>query len=1079
MTSGLCGRAVHLWFGIALAVLFLAGLAPSGPANGQSPPLLRVHVTVREQVSRTGIPRAHVRLVSDMLVFDGFTDREGAVTLDRIPPGQYGVLVTADGYGFPDQRTLTATADASLVITAVRTRPPRIGQVQSRSSPLPNIARSVRESDTAAQIAGSVGAALTNVPAVSASTADGSFLIHNHDASTTATTLNGAPIFPSGTRNQLTLLNSDIFSAGGLSTDGVAGAPDAALALNGYDPTIDWSGIIQERPSSYGGAALSARERGTAGRIGIAAIHSAAELGNQLDGLYYADTSGSAYYHQANRRTGGDTLTVRYGFDVNHIAYLDWGRLTAIQPLVCTYRFGPLPCGYGRSNETRSSLSFFQFRDALTLDRLSIDVMAFESDGDNAVDFGHELSGGRNVGFTASTRSSRRGGIVKLGFLLGQSRVANLSLTSYSDTNRFSGSMFTADAVAPPAALSVSSIRFDVPAYSANRVKVVAGFGQSKAAGSSRVTVDANASYVLSNRDSLTASYKSGNLGSPQGSFNGIAAPQELSYDCDGGRALGNGPTFAAATAGATSQFRAGISHTGSRFSLDVQAFRDVDQNATISAVVPAVSLPSSFFSPSYLAAADQAALANCREPFHLSPASLFYNVTAPAARTITDGFDASAQVDIGSRAHVDVGYSLARARAFGLPTQLLAGYDLTTGGQLPHRPLHRANAMLRYAVSRNTTLLLDFNYSGSGNSFRAQPLAIVDSGVRFKATGGDFTIGLQNVFNADGAPFGMFGSFPQVSLPASPRTLSVRYRLAVGRQDIDRVAFASPKISASGGFALFASPFEPVARQDWFAPATQSPTCGAEALPAARTYLDRIRAFDMRVRDGMAVGGVGPAVLEESFDGMTIRRVGAGSNYGLQIVLDPAKRRTLAPFTRCADVHTGSYEDARRLGLYLPGWQERETEPNSLYYAPQAGFYQPPPVKNGTRVGSAPTRRLPARAPIDPFVIDGTTCPATYIPAVTDALGALRDYVTVFYAGRRPKAPDGFTITSHVAKAETWLDLRTDDASFVAAIAVCTNAPTADLAELTRRGISGAALPDLNYAPSVGLYRVNFVVTK
>ena len=98
---------------------------------------------------------------------------------------------------------------------------------------------------------------------------------------------------------------------------------------------------------------------------------------------------------------------------------------------------------------------------------------------------------------------------------------------------------------------------------------------------------------------------------------------------------------------------------------------------------------------------------------------------------------------------------------------------------------------------------------------------------------------------------------------------------------------------------------------------------------------------------------------------------------------------------------------------------------------------------------------------------------------AVTDALKTLRDYVTALYAGGHPRTPDGFTITSHPAKAEPWLDIRADDTSFVTAIAACTNAPNADLAELTRRGISGAALPDLNSAPSVGFYRVNFAATK
>jgi len=1058
---------------ITLLVLFADPLV----GYAQNSTRFRITVSVVEQVSHRPIAHAHVRLLADSIVFDGFTNRSGTVVFEGIPAGPYGISVNADGYAFAEPSRVAVTADAAVSVVGTQTRLTRIGRAQSRPSPRPNAAQSLGDSDPAAQIAGGVGAAITKIPAISEDLSNNSILIHNHDSSTTTTTLNGAPIFPNGAKNQLSLLNSDIFSSGGLNTAGVAGSPDAALALQSYDPTIDWTGILQERPSAFGGTALSVQERGTSGRIGLSAIHSASESGNQLDGLFFADASGSAYFHRANNLTGGDTFTARYGFDPNHIIYVDFGQLYANDPLICADKFGPLPCGFGPSNQTHSAISFTQVRDSLILERFSLDLNVFQSKSSTALDFGNELNAGQPIGFTSDTISRRNGIIAKFGFLYGRSQVANLSITSYADSSTFSGSFLSASFPSPPAASSFSSVQFNLPLYNTNRAKLMAGVGRDNGTDSSRTTFDANGSFLLTSRDAITASYKAGHLSSPQSSFNGVDMPAALSFDCADGKALGNGPTLPALVPGATTQLRAGISHTGARVSLDLQAFRDTDQNAAVTGVVPAISLSPSFFGASYVASANQAALFSCGTALGLSTTSLFYNVTAPAAQTITDGFDASAKIDVGSRAHVDLGYSLGRARAFGLGIPFLLGSNLLPGAQLPFHPLHRENATIRYGVSRASTLLLAMNYSGSDNAFRQRPLTTIDLGLRLKAAHGDFTLGLQNVSNANGMPFATFQPFPQISRPSSPRTLSARYRIALGRQDIDKVAYASPNISALGGSVIVLSPFEPTVRPDWLVPATDSPLCGPESIASANKYLSAVRAFDQMVRDAGPNGNV----PEVTIDGMTMRMRAASSeaSYAIEIRLDPSKRRSLTPFTRCANIHEGSYDDAKRLRLYVPGWQERDADPSALYFAPQVGFYDPPSIPNGTRTPAVARQGLPARAPSDPFAIESKTCPSNYAAAVADSLKDLRNYITAFYAGGHPTAPDGFTIASHVAKAESWLDIRSDDRFFANAIASCTDAPMTTVAELARQGLSGAAVPSLNYAPSVGFYRVNFVVTR
>ena len=163
------------------------------------------------------------------------------------------------------------------------------------------------------------------------------------------------------------------------------------------------------------------------------------------------------------------------------------------------------------------------------------------------------------------------------------------------------------------------------------------------------------------------------------------------------------------------------------------------------------------------------------------------------------------------------------------------------------------------------------------------------------------------------------------------------------------------------------------------------------------------------------------------------------------------------------------------RLHVYIPTWQEREARGFELYYMPQAGVYFAPQGVDATGASDHEQRTgLPARAPADPFAIDEGSCPATYRPAVQDALRTLRNYITAVYAGGHPSTPEGFSITKHAAKSEPWLELRTDDRAFGDAIVTCVNAPDINPKDLASRGLSGANFPSFDYAPSLGSYRAS-----
>jgi hypothetical protein len=388
--------------------------------------------------------------------------------------------------------------------------------------------------------------------------------------------------------------------------------------------------------------------------------------------------------------------------------------------------------------------------------------------------------------------------------------------------------------------------------------------------------------------------------------------------------------------------------------------------------------------------------------------------------------------------------------------------------------PLHRESAKVTAGVTRSLSILGVVNYTGADNAYRAAPITTLDMAARFSTVAGDIVLGVQNVTNVNAGPFGRFEAFPELTSPGVPRTYSLRYRIAVGRQGIDRATLLSPPLSTQQGFAFMPRAFEPLSSgEDWLAPDKQSPLCGAEQVAAAEQYHDAIRAYESALTAALqAHPGLGD-FPSSSFQAVTLSYVRAGDVYAVRITVNPGAGRKVNPFMRCTMIHTGSYEDAVRLRIYSPGWRQRETEGFALFYSPLVGVYLPPEAvdETGSNAGM-PRTGIPAHAPRQPFSIDAATCPATYRVAVNDALDELKKYIDAVYGDRRAVVPEGFAVSKHAAKAEAWLEVRADDFTFGEAVVQCVRAPNLSLKELNARGLSGANFPSFNYAPSLGFYR-------
>lgn len=1026
-------------------------------------------VRILDDISKRPIPRASVRIVSEGREYDGLTDSTGTSLFENVEPGSYGVFADERDFAFARTYAITAKAGSTDTITILgtRTRPARIGIVQSRVSAKPDPARTQSFDSPSAEIAGGAGAALSSLTAVSGTSASSGIQIHNEGAGLTTATVNGAPIFPSGAKVPSSLFAGDVFSSASVG-GGTLGAPDGTLNFSTYEPVIDWGGVVQGRLAPLHATADSFMERGTLGRLGLSFVHAERAEGAPFENKSFTDTSGQTYVHDTLRRTDADALSMRYGFDVNHTGHLDVGRLSTDSAEYCGYRTGPFPCGFGPGNYERRSTSYAQFRDELAFPRLSLNLNAFVSNSTITSDLSRQTVEGELVGGFSRSAIRRTGGSLNLGVPLTPQRTISLAVSSVSESVGVQG-QGTALNPTPPQSSSRSAISLGLPVVRTRRFENTLELGTNQAYGTSAATYGLKSDYALTARDSLTASVRGGQLSSPLYAFNGLDGPQLLQVDCASGRALGNGPTFQTKPA-PTQQVDVGYSRRSETYQVGLTAYHHAAADAAVTAVLPAGALPPTLFDAAYFSEAGSVASRECGVPFTLGSSTLWYTTTAPVSRLVNDGVDVSARVDINPRTIVTAAYSLSLQRAYGDSVLFARGSTLSPGAALPGATISRLNLSGRYAASRATTLILNLNAFGANNPYLPRSFATLDAGVRSRFGSGDVVVALQNITNTNGRTFEGFDPFPILTQPYTPRTLSIRTRFALGRQKLDRADYLSKPVPLSASLLAYVPvDYEPRPPQGWLAPATGAAFCGPESLPVAKQYLDAIAQYDGRLSQGRANGSF--AVAPAQFGDMTLTPLASRSGYAIRIEFSRTSRTGFAPFLRCSAIHEGTYDQARSLGVYIPSWQQREQDgAYVLYYAPQVGVYTAPDPVNATAgVDSRPTS-LPAHTPAAPFAL-AASCPRSIAPATAETVAHLKEYIEKAELGRKPPPPEGLTISRHAASAENWLEIRADDSAVSDALVQCLAIPSVFSKSISERGLGGATPPSINYAPSVGFY--------
>ena len=1014
-----------------------------------------VSIHVLDEVSKLAIPRAEVRIVSDAREYIGLTDSTGIARFDAPAAAEYGVFATEPDFAFANTYVLNVKngTDTNITILGSRVRVRRIGKVQAIAGARPDPGTSLTLDSPSTQLAGSVGASLGSMTSVSLGTQSTGLTIHNESSALSTATVNGAPIFPSGSKLASSLFSADIFSGANVG-GGVIGAPNGTLNFSTYDPVIDWGGVVQGRIASFGSSSYSLLERGTAGRLGVALVHSQRADAAPFDNKFFLDTSGVGYIHDTMQRSTADTVTLRYGLNFDNTAHFDFGRISTESAEYCSMQTGPSPCGFGPGAVTQRSAVYTQVRDDLGIGRGSLSFNAFVSRTDSKSDLSNELVERQPIGTYSRSVTKRLGEIVSFNYPITDQRSASLSFSSVSESTSNAGKD-TAQQPFPAESESRTDLGLRYPLIRSRKFEQSVSYGSNSARGSSAISFGSSARYAVTPRDLVTASFVGGMLASRAFGFNGVD------------QALGNGPGKGAVP-GTTQQLNVGYSRRSQFFQLALNGYHNLARNAPVSAVLRSDALPASLFDAAYFAAASSVAGSECVMPTSLNSSNVFLRTTDPVSRLVNNGADLSASLDLNPRVSLTAAYSLSLQRAYGASDLFSKNSNLSPGELIPGSTVSHANLGARFAASRVTTLILNTNIVGTNNPYQQRAFLTLDAGIRSKFGNNDLVFAMQNITNAAAENFSGFGPFPNLMQSYSPRTFSIRVRVLSGRQNIDKADYLSKPVMVNSSTLSFTPvDYEPRPPKGWLEPSTGSIQCGPELLQKGRQYLDRIAAFAQAVEANRSK----TPLDKVAFSGMTLSQITNQPYPAIRIQFANNDRASFRPFLSCSSIHEGNYDQAKALGIYIPSWQERENDGIYVtYYEPQVGIYTSPDPVDATGGTTQAVTLLPNKSPASPFALS-PSCPTSLAPSVTESVAKLRTYIEKSYAGLKPLSPDAFAVSKHNARAEQWLEIRADNAAVGEAIVRCLAVPSAKSADIAQRGLSGAYPPSFNYAPSIGFY--------
>jgi hypothetical protein len=1109
--------------GAALAVslvLFFASVTAYAGAQSDSG---EIDIVVVDAATKQPLELARVLLDGPVITAE-LTGKNGKVVFTDVPDGIYRARIVRRGY-----ETLTSKSfevlDGRLITVSFSLAEENgglkvIGQVTAKSSTTISTS-SIDQNSAQRRLSTDLADALNKLSGVSVSTssddsdATQTISLEGHDPTQTQLTLDGIPLNAPGSAGNLAGFATDLFQGASVHLGPSLGGLGGSVNFSTLQPTLSWISQLQLSTGSNGRYNYSVAETGSLGKLGIA-VQTVDRLNPSLvDGELYQDASGLDYVHDGDSYVSGNLISTRYEFgDSNSLSGMFMNSARDTNVVCLRYPGDPqttLPCGYGPNNTDSSSFQLYALTDNALIGATQLQTSIYSMD---SAGLSNQLARFVNAtpaptGFSSDTRST---GYAVNATLPAQQR-HTISIQAYGTSSQFSTTPLVPEAAEffnGSDTTQYNVLQATDTIHSSDKLTLAGSAGLSTATGNSGISELASvaATWKPTTRDTYAASFALGGAAATQGRLQILSDPASLRFDCNGKVAYGNAPGGQPQNSSSNS-VRVSYTHELHGGNVSLTLYRQEQQGVLLPVYVNGLVLNQlGAFPPGYLQEVQQIfnSPAGCNTPpsTPLLPQQLYFTTPIAGVQRLYQGAEISGYLTIGNLV-VEPYYNLTGAQANSDSFLFDNPFSITIPGQqLPNVPLQKAGIVLDYKAPRSMfEWLADAQHVGINNPNNLPAYTTFDAGVTAQLTRGTLTFAASNITNAyagifsspaNAVPFTTAGGFviDNLARPLTPRTYSFTYSVKFGGgvQSSQTSSAFHARGGGGGGGGRGAGFFgggggggpngtgqpgsgQGRGMQSLFQPLPQTPpadpfvvsanpsTCSSENAAKARQLSSELKAFAVQIEASRTAAGYPATMQAPALTDATIIYHGLGTTYALAIT--PKGTGMLRVMAGCMSLHIARADDVTQRKLYAPA--------NPLFFVqqlsfmPAVGLYivarQPQAGQEAFRIYALPTSPLK-----DPFEVrTAASCTGQVRNLATQSLNELRGYFA--HAAATPS----WTITAHAAKGGTWYELQPGDPTVIPAIVICGRIAAATTDQLTQRGFDGKPVPELNYAPSLGIY--------
>lgn len=1097
---------------LAAGALFVVSALPVAAQSDSG----EIAIVVSDAATKQPLGLARV-LLDGAVITSELTSRDGRVTFTDVPDGIYRARVFKRGY-----QSITSAQfevlDGRLVTVAVALVGDTgnlkvIGSVSVKASATIS-ATSIDQNSPQRRLSDDLAGALNKLSGVSVTTssddsdATQTISLEGHDPSQTALTLDGIPLNAPGSAGNLRGFATDLFMGSSVHMGPQLGGLGGSVNFTTLAPTLSWLSQVAISAGSNAKYNYSLAESGSLGKLGIALQTVYRSVPSLVDGEYYLDASGLAYDHDGDSSYSGNLLKLRYEFGDSQAltgTFLNSARST---DLVCLRQGAPpaLPCGYGPNNTDDGSVQLYALTDNALLGATQLQASLYSSTSTNVlnqIDRFVDVSSGplpqpssAPNGFSNHARTS---GFSVNATLPAQQR-HTISIQAYGSNAQNETSPLVPQSqpyYGGSVATSYDALSVTDTMHSSDKLTLAESVGISTATGAGGVTGLGSlaATWRPTGSDTYSASYALGGVAATAGRAQVLSDPASLRFTCvndpSQDTAYGSAPGEEPGPSSSIS-YRLGYTHALRGGNLSLQLYRQIQAGVLLPILVNGSAVQSAnLLPPDYLAQAaalyDSPAGCNLKSGTPFTAQQLYFSTPVAGVRRVYQGAELTGYVTVGDLV-VQPFYNLTESLAYSNSPFFTNPYSITISGyQLPNQPLHRAGVVFDYKAPHSALeWLADAQYTGRNNPNDLPAYTTFDAGVSAALGYGTLTLAGSNLTNAYAGIFSTPANavayqtlagytIPTIARPLTPRSFSATYGVKFGPGSVATQtgsAFNLPRGArggptggpGGGGFRNLFSPLPTSPPADPFAVTNDLQRCSAADSAQAQQLSGELKTYAARIEAAKTAAGYPATMAAPVLTGASVTYHGLGAAYALTIVPKGAGR--LRGLAGCFALHVARVDDVTSRKLYAP--QSTLFFVPQLNFMPSVGLYF---VARQQQAGHESFRvyKLPAAAPKTPFEVrqTGGSCTAG---ARNLALQALAELQKHFAAGS--PAPS-WTIVAHAAPGGAWYDLDPLDPSVIGALLQCGRVAATTGEELKARGYDGKAVPELNYAPALGLYFV------